>query len=288
MREKKAILLAVAEEVFQQRTEKDWYLSKLDRLLQGAPPAQFYLTFSSAARKTSKDSLQLTEDQVRRMQAIQPAFNLSTWTVDELARVAFMSCLPTENNQATLGKLIDAADMRESVALYKGLIFLDNAEEFTLRAIDGLRTNISHVFDAIALDNAFPTQYFEEDPWNQMVLKALFMQRPIYRIWDLDERRNKTLALIMRDYAQERWSGHRQVSPELWRSVAGYGDENFLPEFDKMLKSEYELEQFAAAKAIIESKLPQSESMLQAAGINKDSLPSWDEIGRQAEIEASN
>ncbi len=222
------------------------------------------------------------------MQAIQPAFNLSTWTVDELARVAFMSCLPTENNQATLGKLIDAADMRESVALYKGLIFLDNAEEFTLRAIDGLRTNISHVFDAIALDNAFPTQYFEEDPWNQMVLKALFMQRPIYRIWDLDERRNKTLALIMRDYAQERWSGHRQVSPELWRSVAGYGDENFLPEFDKMLKSEYELEQFAAAKAIIESKLPQSESMLQAAGINKDSLPSWDEIGRQAEIEASN
>ena len=114
------------------------------------------------------------------------------------------------------------------------------------------------------------------------------MQRPIYRIWDLDERRNKTLALIMRDYAQERWSGHRQVSPELWRSVAGYGDENFLPEFDKMLKSEYELEQFAAAKAIIESKLPQSESMLQAAGINKDSLPSWDEIGRQAEIEASN
>ena len=129
MREKKAILLAVAEEVFQQRTEKDWYLSKLDRLLQGAPPAQFYLTFSSAARKTSKDSLQLTEDQVRRMQAIQPAFNLSTWTVDELARVAFMSCLPTENNQATLGKLIDAADMRESVALYKGLIFLDNAED---------------------------------------------------------------------------------------------------------------------------------------------------------------
>ena len=68
MREKKAVLLAVANEVFQQRPEKDWYLSKLDRLHQGAPPAQFYLTFSSAARKTSKEPLQLNEDQVSQLQ----------------------------------------------------------------------------------------------------------------------------------------------------------------------------------------------------------------------------
>lgn len=288
MREKKAILQAVAKEVFQQRNEKDWYLSKLDLLLQGAPPAQFYLTFSSAARKTSKDRLQLTNDQVRRLQAVQPAFNLSTWTVDELARVAFMSYLPTDKNQAILDKLFDTADMRESVALFKGLFFLDNAEAFILRAIDGLRTNITHVFDAIALDNVFPSLHFEEAPWNQMVLKAIFMQRPIYRIFGLEQRRNQTLALILQDYAHERWSAHRIVSPELWRSVAGFADESFLPDFEKMLKSDLEIEQFAAAKAIIESKVPQISALLQDVNLDLEYLPAWDEIGQQWEQQNSN
>ncbi|MBX2871345.1 MAG: EboA domain-containing protein, partial [Saprospiraceae bacterium] len=250
-------------------------------------PAQFYLTFSSAARKTSKDAVQLSENQIDRLQAVQPAFNASTWTVDELSRVVFMSCLPTENNQVILDKLFDTADMRESVALFKGIYFLDNAEEFILRSIDGLRTNITPVFDAIALDNVFPSLHFEEAPWNQMVLKAIFMQRPIYRIYDLDKRRNKTLALILQDYAHERWSAHREVSPELWRAVAGYADESFLPDFEKMLKSDVEIEQFAASKAIIESELPQAKSLLQ--GLNKDleHLPSWDEIGKRWEQENS-
>ena len=281
MRNNKEILREVAMEVFQQRAEKDWYLTKLDRLIQGAPPAQFYLSFSSAARKTSKESLRLTKDQVERIQAVQPAFNVSTWTVDELSRVAFMTTLSVENNQAILDKLFDTADMRESVALFKGLFFLDNAEAFIMRAIDGLRTNITHVFDAIALDNVFPSLYFEEAPWNQMVLKAIFMQRPIYRIFDLDQRKNKTLALILQDYAHERWAAHRQVSPELWRAVAGQADDSFYPDFEKMLKSDLEIEQFAAAKAIIESEVPTAKALLEGLDLNWEQLPSWDEIGQQ-------
>lgn len=288
MRNNKEILREVAMEVFQQRAEKDWYLTKLDRLIQGAPPAQFYLSFSSAARKTSKESLRLTKDQVERIQAVQPAFNLSTWTVDELSRVAFMTTLSVENNQAILDKLFDTADMRESVALFKGLFFLDNAEAFIMRAIDGLRTNITHVFDAIALDNVFPSLYFEEAPWNQMVLKAIFMQRPIYRIFDLDQRKNKTLALILQDYAHERWAAHRQVSPELWRAVAGYADDSFYPDFEKMLKSDLEIEQFAAAKAIIESEVSTAKALLEGLDLNLEQLPSWDEIGQQWEQQNDN
>lgn len=287
MRKYKEVLQEVAQEVFQTRQEKGWYESKVASLSENLIPSQFYLAFSGAPRKTSKSALELTEDQIHRLRVAQPAFQVSNWTIDEFCRVVFMTLLPVEKNQSILDKLFGTADMRESVALFKGIPFLDNAAEFKLRTIDGLRTNITHVFDAIALDNAYPISHFEEAPWNQMVLKALFMQRPIYRIWGIDERKNKTLALILRDYAHERWSAHRQVSPELWRSIAGFGDEAFLPDFDKMLKSEHELEQFAAAKAMIASKLPQTEAMLQAVGINKESLPSWDEIGRQAELEAA-
>lgn len=287
MRKNKEVLQEVALEVFQQRPEKDWYLSKLDSLLQGATPAQFYLTFSSAARKTAKTSLQLNEDQVGRLRSVQPAFNLATWTVDELSRVVFMTTLSVEHNQAILDKLFDTADMRESVALFKGLFFLDNAEAFKMRAIDGLRTNITHVFDAIALDNVFPSLYFEEAPWNQMVLKAIFMQRPIYRIFDLDQRKNKTLALILQDYAHERWAAHRQVSPELWRAVAGHADDTFVADFEKMLESDLEIEQFAAAKAIIESKVPQANALLQGFHLDLGQLPSWDELGQQWEEQNS-
>jgi len=278
MREKQ-VLLQVAMEVFQQRPEKDWYESKVERLSHGASPSQFYLSFSGAARKTSKDALVLSESQQSRLQTVQPAFNLSTWTIDELCRIAFMTLLPTEQNQAILDKLFDTADMRESAALFKGLHFLENTADFRLRAIDGLRTNITPVFDAIALDNVYPSIHFEEAPWNQMVLKAIFMQRPIYRIFDFEQRRNKTLALILKDYAHERWSAHRQVSPELWRGVAGSADESFLPDLTKMLKSDLPIEQFAAAKAIIESKLPETDNLLAENGIETERIPSWEEIG---------
>lgn len=286
MREKQ-VLLQVAMEVFQQRPEKDWYKSKVERLSQGASPGQFYLSFSGAARKTSKDALVLSESQQARLQAVQPAFNLSTWTIDELCRIAFMTLLPTGENQAILDKLFDTADLRESAALFKGLHFLENTAEFRLRAIDGLRTNITPVFDAIALDNVYPSIHFEEAPWNQMVLKAIFMQRPIYRIFGFEQRRNKTLALILKDYAHERWSAHRQVSPELWRGVAGNADESFLPDFTKMLKSNLLIEQFAAAKAIIESKLPEGENLLKENGVEVEKMPSWEEIGQQWEQQAN-
>lgn len=286
MREKQ-VLLQVAMEVFQQRPEKDWYESKVERLSQGASPGQFYLSFSGAARKTSKDALVLSESQQARLQAVQPAFNLSTWTIDELCRIAFMTLLPTGENQAILDKLFDTADLRESAALFKGLHFLENTAEFRLRAIDGLRTNITPVFDAIALDNVYPSIHFEEAPWNQMVLKAIFMQRPIYRIFGFEQRRNKTLALILKDYAHERWSAHRQVSPELWRGVSGNADDSFLPDFTKMLKSNLLIEQFAAAKAIIESKLPEGENLLKENGVEVKKMPSWEEIGQQWEQQAN-
>ena len=155
-----AIILSICSEALAGNSGKDWWEKKVDQVKNADRPAVFYLAFSSAPRKVSKSALQLSEQQVAALKAINPAFNLATWTIDELCRIGLMTALPIRKNQEILDKLFSTADMRESVALYKGLIYLDNASSFVIRAIDGLRTNIQHVFDAIALDNIFPSKYF--------------------------------------------------------------------------------------------------------------------------------
>ncbi|MFT5998448.1 MAG: hypothetical protein ACI81P_000901 [Neolewinella sp.] len=277
------MMLNICLDVLLTEKSQNWFSEKVRQISEGAKDSQFYLAFSSVPRRTSKGELSLNEEQLRKLRAIQPAFNPSTWTIDELCRVTLMTCLPSDSNQAILEKLFNTADMRESVALYKGLSFLKNAEDFKLRAIDGLRTNITPVFDAIAMDNPFASNYFEEPAWNQMVLKAIFMERPIYRIYGVDQGRNKTLALILQDYAHERWSAHRSVSPELWRNVSGYVDDALSEDLERIMREGTPLERFAAAKVLAACDLGEGKAALERAEIEAANLPSWEEIGASYE-----
>lgn len=279
------MMLKICLDILPDEEHRAWLEAKALEVSTGAKASKFYLAFSSAPRKTSKAPLTLRLAQLEQLRSLQPAFNPATWTIDELCRVTLMTCLPTETNHEVLEKLFGTADMRESVALYKGLSFLENAEAFRLRAIDGLRTNITPVFDAIALDNPYAEKYFAEQPWNQMVLKAMFMERPLYRIYGLDRRRNKTLALILRDYAHERWSAHRSVSTELWRNAVGFIDAPLLEDLQRVLNEGTGRERFAAALAIRESGLAEADTILDKAGIAPADLPEWDELGRAEEAD---
>ncbi len=82
----------------------------------------------------------------------------------------------------SIEKLFSAADVAEQIALYQSLPVLPYPEQFKARAIEGLRTNMVTVFNAIALHNPYPMDYFEEAAWNQMVLKALFVESHLSQI----------------------------------------------------------------------------------------------------------
>src|SRR5690625_6252577 len=96
-----------------------------------------------------------------------------------------------------------------------------------VRAAEGVRSIITIVFNAIALDNPYPKEYLEQDPFNQIVLKALFVGSPLFRIVGLEERANATLARILVEYSQERRSAGRVVSTEIWRNVSTFIDAVF-------------------------------------------------------------
>ncbi|WP_116106507.1 EboA domain-containing protein [Lewinella sp. IMCC34191] len=262
---------------------RDWLEAQVDTITDDFQPRKFYLAFGACARHLGNQVLNFSETDYSSLVAVYPNFVATDWTADELGRILLMTALPTDRNREVLDELFAATDYREAMALYRGLYFLENASEFTGRAREGLRTNMVGVFDAIALDNPYPARYLSQDAWNQMVLKAMFMQRPMYRIYRIEDRKNPKLADIFMDYAEERWSAHRPVSPELWRFVAGHVSDRSFPGLRKTIRNGSAMERAAAAKAILESDFVHARDWLGEQAIDTDDLPGWNEIGRASE-----
>ena len=110
------------------------------------------------------------------------------------------------------------------VAIYQSLPLLHRPESYSALAINGLRSSMTAVFEAIALRNPYPAQYFDEPAWNQMVLKALFENSQVSLIEGLNRRANPGLSQMLMDYADERKAAHRPVDLALWQLVdAGRG-----------------------------------------------------------------
>jgi len=202
----------------------------------------FYLAFCAVPRFIGKDQVHLTADQKTEADGLRRGFQPEHWNLVQCVRTYLLLMLPAENvdeYMATLTKLFETADMDEQVSLYGALPLLPYPEMMINRAADGIRTNITAVFDAIALNNPFPKDFLNEDAWNQMVLKAVFMQRPLYKIYGADERHNPELARMLIDFAHERWAAGRQVWPELWRFVAPYIDASNLSDIQKVIDGDF-------------------------------------------------
>src|SRR5690606_6398077 len=139
------------------------------------------------------------------------------------------------------------ADTSELVTFLKYLMLLPNAESFRATAVATLRTNVSTVFDAIALNNPYPSKYFNDQQWNQMYLKAAFMQRDLSKIVDIDKRANADLARIISDYAHERWAASRDIDPYFWRPVPQFLDDRLLSDMERLLNSDNVAEKMVGA-----------------------------------------
>ena len=118
------------------------------------------------------------------------------------------------------------------------------------------------VFEAVVHRNPFPRAMFDQNAWNQMVLKALFIGSRLDPIQGLDERANPDLASMLVDYAHERWAAGRPVSPELWRCVGPFADERALDAFARVLDSGQSRERLAAALALRTCSQPRAREIL--------------------------
>ncbi|MGV3589728.1 MAG: EboA domain-containing protein [Adhaeribacter sp.] len=249
----------------------------------------FYLAFSVAPRFTGKKHLNFTEAELQEAEKLRPGFNPANWTADQIARTLLVFAIPHESPEAyvaTLDRLFSTADLNELATLYASLPLLPYPEHHVKRAAEGVRTTMTQVFDAIALNNPYPHDYLPQEAWNQLVLKSVFNVRPLYQIYGLDNRRNEALAQIAIDYAHERWAAGRTLTPELWRLVGPFLKPENLKDIQRLLQTAEEVQQLAAALALTESNLPEAKEILAqhpelTAKIQAENI-TWQTIGENA------
>lgn len=227
----------------------------------------FYFAFSGVSRHFDRSRIvEPTEDDNVKFLVLDHGFSLNGgagWDEFRLARVILLTQLreqPLEVFTETLERLLGTADFREQVAIFSAFpIFSgpdgnpDNPELDDLLvelARDGLRSNIVDVFDSIALDNPFPARQFSDDAWNQVVLKAIFTSRPLYRLHRIDDRANLKLAEALSNYAHERWAADRWVTPELWRSCAPFITDQIAEDIIKVAQTDEPGQREAAALVV--------------------------------------
>lgn len=263
----------------------EWLNTQTDKIRAAGAPTQFYLAFSQASRFFKKDLLDVSSEETSKADSLVPGFEPAYWNSLQTARTVLLLSFPAEKEKwlPAITQLFETGDMHEQQALYAALPLLPYPDDLLPRAIDGCRTNMTLIFDAIALNNPYPAQYFPEANWNQLMLKSIFMQRPLYRIQKLDERRNPALADIASDFAHERWAAGREVMPELWRLVVPFINSKFLADLQKVVGSEDQMEVEAGLLALYQGESEEAKQLLKSRCEEVMAIEyraiSWEKIG---------
>ena len=246
---------------------------------------EFYVAFSSAPRFVGKEKLQANPQLFAEANSLRKNWNPTSYTTDRAARIIFLLSYFRENDSAfvqSVRSLISSADIAELAAIYSSLPLLPFPEEFVLLAAEGVRSNMRDVFDAIALENPFPADFFSENAWNQLVLKAIFINRPLFRITGIDERVNKSLCDTLIDYVHERWAAGRTITPELWRCIVPFVDEKNIEDVHKLALSNNIFEQQAAALVCTQCNFPEAKKILiTLQNENPSDSFSWNALGKE-------
>lgn len=173
-------------------------------------------------RWVGKADLAPTADELSALDALCPGLDVRRWSVDQVARSLLLCHLPATDGPtlvAALDALFRCADVAEAAAMYQALPCLPHGPSLVARAREGLRSNQKPLCAAVALTNPFAHRHFDQDAWNQMVLKCLFVGLPLHEIQGLDARHNRALSMMLSDYARERRAAARPIPWDLWRAA---------------------------------------------------------------------
>ncbi|MCK6480773.1 MAG: EboA domain-containing protein [Planctomycetaceae bacterium] len=241
------------------------------------PAKNLYMNFSAVGRHAPKTPLGIRPADLDRARKARPGWMPEKWTVEQAARTALLLQRDPRNRERWLGEvamLFQHGDLGELVALYQALPLLPHPEALVDRCAEGVRSNMTDVFRAVAHDNPFPSENLPEPAWNQMVVKNLFVELPLAPVQGLDARANPSLARMLCDYAEERWSAGRPVSPELWRCVGPHADEAGIRVMERALEGGDGATKAAVLEALRSCPWPEAGYVLKRHGVSRtEDLP---------------
>jgi hypothetical protein len=244
---------------------KSWFQEQMAKLGSAPTEKDIYLALGYATRRLGKHDLDLTREDLAAAQEVRPGWDPSDWSVDQAARVAFVLASFDGDDakfKTRIEQLFRTADIGELITFYRALPLYPAPKLHVARAREGARSGMQPIFEAVAHRNPYPREQFEENAWNHMVLKALFIGSKLDPIQGLDERANPRLMRMLCDYAHERWAAGRSVSPELWRCVGRFADDAAVADLGRVLETGGLAERQAAALALTASTSARAKSLL--------------------------
>ncbi len=148
-------------------------------------------------------------------------FSLAHWDLPEVARVFLLgTALARVSDRVTfLQTAYRMGDELERVAFMKGLLLLDPQGQCLELAIENGRTNSIPLFSALALYNPYPAQFYTEAQFNQLILKALFLDISIETTLGLETRANPELSRMCLDFIHERQAAKRNLPLSIWLAL---------------------------------------------------------------------
>ena len=195
---------------------KSW----LDRVWPSAEEAQtsvrFRASFAGVTRRLR--GVEVNGDDIAAL-TDAGVIGAADWRIDRVARVALLSqvlvAVSFEEHAAFVRQVYLRGDYKEQAAVLASLSFLPGPERYLDLAIDACRTNVLDVFEGIACDNAYPAAHFPEANFNQMVLKAIFMEVSVGRVTGLAQRATAELSRMATDFGDERRAAGRSVPDDV-------------------------------------------------------------------------
>ncbi|AHF14492.1 EboA domain-containing protein [Niabella soli] len=182
-------------------------------------PQNINRDFSFASRKFSKQKPAASSAFYIHLSEKFQHTNWHSWAPLDLARLYLLLQLNAANEQeyiATIESLFNEADLGELTILYKALPYFAYEEAWKSRCTEGIRSNMGTVLEAIMYENNYPSVYLPDAAWNQLILKAIFTDKDLARIYGLEERNNAALAASLLDYAEERLAAGRSIDAAIW------------------------------------------------------------------------
>ncbi len=199
---------------------------------RGVPARRCAELLSVASRHARRhQALSPTSADIAAANVLVNGWNPERWNLLETLRAALLFSrgdLAHAEFAAAYEQCFKYADEGEACALYRVLPLLPGGERFAWRAGEGCRSNMRTLFEAVACDSPYPVKHFDDTAWHQLVLKSIFIEAPLFRVWGVDTRISPALAHSALDLAEERRSAGRPVQPQLWMCLGKHVDERAL------------------------------------------------------------
>lgn len=192
----------------------EFVLRTQDQISTGVTDDRFTQLIALASRHVPRQLVNPSADEQARVESLVPGLGLQAWSLLDLVRVSFVLARPdlsAPEFAQRFNQWFRFADEGESCAYYRALALLPEPKQHLWRAAEGCRTNMRSVFVAVACGSAYPYLHFDDVAWNQMLLKAIFIEEPLTNIYGFNLRTTPELKTMVQDYIDERRSAGRTI-----------------------------------------------------------------------------